>query len=172
MKRFIKFLAEAEAPQPATPTPDAAPISPTSMPNPFWFGTSPAQQKPYTPLVQPENEPQSPSDIDWQDLDERIREVMDEYEQLIRMMENMSVEEILKFMREKFGIGVDRIEDLFFFLEDHYFKKINKYFHKQYFRNASPQQKRTYTEKMKQFNKMLEKLFRDWYNRRHNTPTA
>lgn len=163
MKRFKKFLIEAEAPQPAVPTPDAAPASPTSMPNPFWFGASPTQPAP----TQQPNENSPPDQVDW----DRVREMMEEYarqiEQLGQLLRAGNIDALINFLRS-LGVtiptGLDARE-LQYWLQQYFDDRMTEQVESLY-PNMTPQQRLT-------FDQMLRELFRRYLKDAPNwSPTA
>lgn len=153
MKRFKKFLTEAEAPQPAVPTPDAAPVSPTSMPNPFWFGASPTQPAP----TQQPNENPPPEEIDWDELRKKLDDASELMEEIDRIMRTLGYQAVIDFLR-RMGILVPGNLH-----RDGFMLWMYQYFDEKYFRDFMKKYQYRTPEQDGTFRQFLKQFFERWF---------
>ena len=163
MKSFKQFLIEADTTAlsqgPEAQTAPSAPYDPIEVPGPHWYQTpSPNPNNP------PPNENAPPDPIDWQDIDDRFRDAEDDIRQLLRTLDGLSWDQIVKLLQKHFGINIPNDANLFFWLKRTIEDQMQDWFERTY-PNSTSEQFQTYQELLDQWMDRFEfDIFDQWQN--------
>jgi len=155
MKSFKKFLMEELSSSAADLGSAAQPSTPTTP-----KGTQPTTAQVELPVSDDERDRTPPDPIDWGELDDRIRDMIDQFESILRMMGMLSWDAFVQWLLSTYGIDITgvRSDNVWGTLNKVYEKELTDWFYRTY-PNATNQQESTFIHHLQNLDDRLQQLW-------------
>lgn len=155
MKKFKQFLFEELSS--AAADLGATPQQPSQTPA---KGTQPNVAQTELPVSDDERDRTPPDPIDWGELDDRIRDMAEQFEQILRMMGTMSWDSFVQWLLSNYGIDLTGVNTMgaWAILGKWYSKELVRWFEGNY-PNATDEQFSTFREHMFGLDDRLQQLW-------------
>lgn len=129
---------------------------------PYINPTMPGYPYPVEPDMKPasENENAPPNPIDWQEVDDRMRDIEEGFNEWMRLINALGWDGFLLWLKNNLGINLGNIntDDFFLWYTNRYLDRFDQWFRENY-PDASDEQRSTWYHKKDLFREKLSEIF-------------